>query len=88
MKKAMLTFVAALTVAAPAFAQTTTAPSSTSGSTLNPTVQSPSGNGGSSGVSGSSIGSPNSTYPGRLQDYSNPTVTSRPAIQNPGLQRK
>ncbi len=91
MKKIVLTVATVLTAAAPAYAQTTTAPSSmsgTSGTTGNSTVQSPLGNGSSSGLSGSSIGSPGPTYPGRLQDYSNPRFNSGVTGQNPGLQRK
>jgi hypothetical protein len=51
----------------------------------------PSNNGGSTGTSGS-IGSPNPTYPGRLQNYNNPSVDFGARLRtpgvNPGLRRR
>jgi hypothetical protein len=67
MRNVILAAAAVLAMAAPAYAQSTNSP----GGFVVRTP--PSGNGSSSGTSGS-IGSAGPTYPGPLRDFNNPSV--------------
>ncbi len=83
MRNAILAAVAMFVTAVPAYAQSTNSPS---GGTIVRT--SPSGNGGSSGASGS-IGSPTPTYPGPLRNFNNPAAEyPSTRLRNPSAPRR